>query len=181
MDPHLVLDGIATRGRVFNVREKTFTREALGSLVHLVCRKDLDPKVIQGSSDSLSSSLGVLNEHELERRLSDREVRVPGHQLRGASTEELGVEVDRGVEIRDVESELDTRHLSLHIFIVVDVNISTTIDLVKVVLTAKRPTNCAKAVFPHTPPGPTAALFPNEEAGIGKHLGVMGDRRLALL
>ena len=53
----------------------------------------------------------VLDQHELERRLVDREVGVAGAALGRLALEELGVEGDGLVDVGDVEGELDTRHL----------------------------------------------------------------------
>ena len=48
----------------------------------------------------------TLDEHELQRRLGDREVGVAGPALGGFGREELRVELDRGVEVGHVEGEL---------------------------------------------------------------------------
>ena len=48
-----------------------------------------------------------VDEHQLEGRLGDREVGVAGSDLGGRGGEELGVERDRLVEVRDVQCELD--------------------------------------------------------------------------
>ena len=53
---------------------------------------------------------GVLQQHQLQRRLGDGEVGVALLDLGGLGVEQLGVERDRLVEIVDVEGELDTGH-----------------------------------------------------------------------
>ena len=47
---------------------------------------------------------------QLERRIGDGEVGVPVADLGRLGPEQLGVELDRGVEVGDVEGELDTGH-----------------------------------------------------------------------
>jgi ArsR family transcriptional regulator len=49
-----------------------------------------------------------LEQHQLERRVDDREVRVPRLPLGRCRPEHLGVEVDRLLEVIDVEGELET-------------------------------------------------------------------------
>src|SRR4051812_15921601 len=61
-------------------------------------------------STSFSGGPGTPEVPDPGPRLGDREVRVPGPTLRRGRPEELGVEVDRGVEIADVECELDPCH-----------------------------------------------------------------------
>jgi ArsR family transcriptional regulator, arsenate/arsenite/antimonite-responsive transcriptional repressor len=51
---------------------------------------------------------GALEQHELERWVLDREVRVAGLGLGRLGTEHLAVELDRLIEVVDVEGELQT-------------------------------------------------------------------------
>src|SRR5438477_209383 len=57
--------------------------------------------------------VGVLEEHELQRWIGDGEVGVAGLALVGLGCEQLRVEGDRGVDVRDVEGELYTGHGTL--------------------------------------------------------------------
>ena len=69
-------------------------------------------------------------QHELERRVGDRKVGVALADLGRLGLEQLGVELDRSIEVGDVEGELDTRHV---ISSRSDVNnILTFVDVVKV-------------------------------------------------
>ena len=67
--------------------------------------RHLDAEVVEARL-----GVGVLEEHELQGRVGDGEVRVPGLALGGLGGEELRVEVDRLVDVGDVESELDSGH-----------------------------------------------------------------------
>jgi hypothetical protein len=49
----------------------------------------------------------LLDEDELERRLCDGEVGIAGADLGRLGVEERGVEVDRRLEVVDVDGELD--------------------------------------------------------------------------
>ena len=51
-----------------------------------------------------------LDEDQLEGWFGDGEVGVPGPDFGRFGAEQLGVELDRGVEVADVEGELDTGH-----------------------------------------------------------------------
>ena len=65
----------------------------------------LDPEVVEAGL-----GVGVLEQHELQGRIGDGEVRVAGLALGGLGGEELRVEVDRLVDVGDVEGELDSGH-----------------------------------------------------------------------
>ena len=73
--------------------------------VHGVAGLDLDAEVVDRAALA-----GVLQQHQLQRRLGDGEVRIAGLHLGGRGVEQLGVERDRLVEVIDVESELHTGH-----------------------------------------------------------------------
>jgi len=73
--------------------------------VHGVDVLDLDAEVVERAALA-----GVLDEHELQRRLGHREVRVPGADLGGLGAEEPAVEVDRGLEVVHVDGELEAGH-----------------------------------------------------------------------
>jgi hypothetical protein len=63
---------------------------------------------------------GAGEQHQLERRIGDREVGVAISHLRRADTEQLGVEADRLLQIGDVQSQLHTRHDSSITLMLVD-------------------------------------------------------------
>ena len=78
-------------------------RETVGGGRDLVGGLDLDAEVVEGAALA-----GVLDEHQLERRLGDGEVGVAVADLGGLGAEQLGVEGDGAVEVVDVEGELDS-------------------------------------------------------------------------
>jgi hypothetical protein len=57
-----------------------------------------------------AGGVGILDEHELERRGLHGEVGVAGTALGRRGVEQLGVEGDGGVHVGHVEGELDTGH-----------------------------------------------------------------------
>src|SRR5690606_38772228 len=54
--------------------------------------------------------LRVLDQDEFQGRIGNREVRVAGPALRGLGREELPIEIDGGVDVRDVQGELHAGH-----------------------------------------------------------------------
>src|SRR4029077_16054315 len=66
---------------------------------------DLHPEVVHAATVA-----GALDQHQLERRLGHREVGVAVAHLRRIGAEQLAVEGDRGVEVVDVEGELESGH-----------------------------------------------------------------------
>ena len=66
---------------------------------------DLDAQVVEGAAGAR-----VLDEDELERRLGHGEVGVAGLALGRLRAEQAAVEVDRRLEVVDVEGELDAGH-----------------------------------------------------------------------
>jgi hypothetical protein len=71
--------------------------------LHDVGAGDLDAEVVQAAALA-----GVLQQHELERRLGDGEVGIPGPHLGGLGAEQLAVERDGLTQVIDVEGELHT-------------------------------------------------------------------------
>src|SRR5262249_46951630 len=108
VDPDLVLHGVAAGGLVLLRDREPRLREPLAGLGDLLRREDLDAQVVEGPALPR-----VLDEDQLQRRLRDREVRVPGAALGGRGAEELLVEDDGGVDVVDVEGQLDATHADL--------------------------------------------------------------------
>jgi hypothetical protein len=71
---------------------------------------DLDTEMVERPGAAMPPPLGVLDQDQLQGWLGDGEVGVAGSDLGGFGGEQLGVEVDGGVEVGDVEGQLDTRH-----------------------------------------------------------------------
>src|SRR5208283_4709816 len=108
LDPELVLLGVAAGGVAF-IRQVEPGGGQSGLLgVDGTDVGDLDAEVVQAAAMA-----GVLQQDELERRLGDGEVRVPGAALGGRGAEQLAVEGDGLVDVVDVEGELDTGHRNL--------------------------------------------------------------------
>ena len=108
--PVLVLPGVAAHHVALHVEGDPGGLEALGLLLHLRHRRPLDAEVVEGAG-----LRGVGEEHQLERRVGDREVGVARAPLGGLGAEEGGVERHRLVEVVDVEGELEAGHEgSLH-------------------------------------------------------------------
>ncbi len=87
------------------LRSQGPARQARLGGAHVVGRLDLDAEMVQRSRITVT-----LDEHELERRLGDGEVGVARAELGRFGGEQLGVEVDRVVEVRDVQGELHSAH-----------------------------------------------------------------------
>ena len=109
VDPHLFLLGEATRAVLLDGLDTVAGQPRLvrGDLVG---RHHFDAEVVEPALGS-----GVLEQHELQGRVVDREVRVAGLALVGCGCEQLRVVVDRGVDVGNVEGELDSwtrEHLS---------------------------------------------------------------------
>jgi hypothetical protein len=64
---------------------------------------DLDAKVVEAAALA-----GVFQQHQLERRLGDREVRITGPELGRLGAEQLRIEGNSLVDVVDVEGELQT-------------------------------------------------------------------------
>jgi hypothetical protein len=64
---------------------------------------DFDTEVVDAGG-----GVGVLEQHQLERRVRDREVGVAGPALVRLGGEQLGIELDGDVDVGHVQSELDT-------------------------------------------------------------------------
>ena len=102
LDPELVLLGVAAGDVALVDRgEPGRGQPGLGG-VDGVGVGDLDAEVVERAALA-----GVLDQHQLERRLGDREVGVAGAALGRLGVEEAAVEVDGGVDVVDVEGELD--------------------------------------------------------------------------
>ena len=96
VDPHLVLDREAARDLVLGRgRETLVARGVRARPATSSVDSHLDAEVVQRSGRACA-----LDEHQLQRRLGDREVRVPGAELGRLGREELRVEADGGVEVR---------------------------------------------------------------------------------
>jgi hypothetical protein len=72
----------------------------------------LDPEVVDRAGFA-----GALEQHQLQRRVRDREVGVAGLALGGAGAEHPRVEVDGLVEVGHVEGELETHGRSLSVLV----------------------------------------------------------------
>src|SRR5664280_679253 len=97
-NPHLVLDRVATGRLFFDLGLETSGGEVVGSFGDLLGRENLDTEVVDGTRLPPS-----LDQHQLEWWLVNGKVRVTGADLRGRGSEQRGVEVNRLVEIRDIE------------------------------------------------------------------------------
>ena len=94
VDPHLVLAGVATGHTLLGCGRQTLAGEAGLGGDDLVGGGHLDAEVVQGAALAR-----CLDEDQLERRFGDGEVGVPGPHLGRFGGEELGVELDRGIEL----------------------------------------------------------------------------------
>src|SRR5205085_12551676 len=103
--PHLGLPGITARDAALDRGDEALARQPGVRQIDLLGRLDLDAEVVDRASLSRP-----FEQYELEGRLIDGEVCVTGTQLRQLGGEQLGVERDRGVEVVDVEGELDAGH-----------------------------------------------------------------------
>jgi hypothetical protein len=84
---------------------QALSRQPLGGLGHLLGGGNLDAEVVEAASLALA-----LDEDQLQRRLIDGEVRVPGAALGRLGPEQLRVEAHRLLEIAHVQRELDPGH-----------------------------------------------------------------------
>ena len=109
-DPDLVLDGVATGRLLLDLGLEPRFVQASRCRRHLVGRLDLHTQVVEGADRPVTPGGGVLHQDELERRVGDGEVGVARLALGRLGPEELGVELDRLVDVADVQCELDPRH-----------------------------------------------------------------------
>src|ERR671914_973821 len=118
VDPDLVLERVAAVDLVLNGGLETRSGKAAGGSAHLGSRLDLDSEMVEGPA------LVVLHQDELERGLGDGEVGVARPPFRGRHRKELGVELDRSVEVGNVDGELHPGHrrssFALHTLMKVD-------------------------------------------------------------
>ena len=68
-----------------------------------------DANVVEGISRALPAIVD-LEKHQFHGRIGNLEVRVTGAPLMDVGPEGSGVELDRGVEVGDVQSQLHSRH-----------------------------------------------------------------------
>src|SRR6266487_564751 len=106
--PGLVLHGVATGGVLLLGRDQAGLAQPGDLVVDLLGRLDLDSKVVERAA-----AAGALQQDELERRRSDREVGIAGAALGRLGPEQRRVEPDRRVEVVDVQRELDPCHGTL--------------------------------------------------------------------
>ena len=102
VDPHLVLDGVAAAVRLGHVVAETGGGEPVGGGDDVGARANLDAEVVERRA-----RLGVLEQHQLERRIGDLEVGVAGALLGRADAEHVGVEAGGGLDVAHVQRELD--------------------------------------------------------------------------
>ncbi|MCP5058005.1 MAG: NAD-dependent epimerase/dehydratase family protein [bacterium] len=101
--PDLVLAGIAAGLLVLDRIYQAGGLQTIGGGMHVGVVEDFHTQMIE-----TLVGLGVLEQHELEGRFLDGEVRIAGLALVGLYVEELRVELHGLVEILDVQCELDT-------------------------------------------------------------------------
>jgi len=105
--PHLVLQREAAGGVLLVEGGEAGAGETGSALLDLLHRLHLDAEVVERPLDPGAAVVGGnLDEDELERRLGDGEVGVPGLDFGGLGVEQLGVEGDCGIEVIDVECKL---------------------------------------------------------------------------
>ena len=104
-DPDLVLGGEATRGADLLLGEQARPGEPGDLGVHQLAGLDFHAEGVDGAAGA-----GVLQQHQLQRRLGDGEVGIARLDLGRGGVKQLGVERDRRIEIIDVERELNTGH-----------------------------------------------------------------------
>src|SRR5271166_664667 len=104
-DPDLVLGGETAGGAdlLFGYRAGLGQPGDLG--MYDLTRIDLHPQMVEGAALT-----GVFQQDQLQRWIGDREVGVTRLAFGRFGLKQLGVEADCGVEIVDVEGELNTRH-----------------------------------------------------------------------
>jgi hypothetical protein len=105
-DPDLVLHRVAAGDVLLDVGGHPLAAQPPRRRGDLVGGLHLHAQVVEGAARLLR----VLDEHQLEGRVGDGEVGVAGTTLGGLGAEELAVEVDGGLQVGDVEGELDTGH-----------------------------------------------------------------------
>jgi hypothetical protein len=110
VDPYLVLHSEAAGCGLLQLGRKSFFRETPRGLLHVSGGAYLDAQVVEGTRHPIPTSGWVLDQDQLEWGFSDDEIGITGPALGGLGGEELGVEVDRSVDVRDVESKLYTSH-----------------------------------------------------------------------
>ena len=106
-DPDLVLESMAAGDAILNLGREPLCRQAPRRRHHLVRRTHLDTEVVQRPGLG-----GILEQHQLQRRVGDREVGIAGAPLGRLGLEQLRIEPDRLVEIADVQRQLHSPHLS---------------------------------------------------------------------
>src|ERR1700678_4140747 len=109
-NPDLVLDREAAGGLILDLRRHPLPAQPISGHGHLVGSLHLDAEVAEGVLDAMSPALGLLNQDQLQRRVGDGEVGVSGLTLGRFGPEQLGVELDRRVDVGDIEGELDSGH-----------------------------------------------------------------------
>jgi hypothetical protein len=117
------LKRVAAGGLLLEGRRQAFTGKTILRRGYLVAAFHLDSEVIERPR----GLAGVLDEDELERRLGDGEIGIVGAAFRRLGPEQLGVELHSGINVGDVEGELDSGHdqpplafVSIDAFIMVD-------------------------------------------------------------
>src|SRR5580693_6038604 len=103
--PELVLPGVAAGGVPLVHRREPGPGEPAMLSVDRRGVRDLDAEVVEAAALAR-----VFQQDQLQRRLGDGEVGVPGPALGGLGTEQRGVERDRLVDVVDVQRELHTGH-----------------------------------------------------------------------
>ena len=111
MHPHLVLQGVAARRVPLVERGQPGVAQPGRARLDVGAAVDLDAEVVERLGGALAALVGRdLDQHQLERRLGDGEVGVAGAALVRLGAEQGGVELDRLLEVGDVEGELHTGH-----------------------------------------------------------------------
>jgi hypothetical protein len=87
---------------------KPLGAQTSAGISYLLGRGDLNTQVIEGPGLTR-----ILEEDELEGRVGDRKIGIAGTPLGGVGREEFGIEINRFIEVADVESELHPAHIHL--------------------------------------------------------------------
>ena len=108
LDPHLVLDGEATGGLLLDLGLEPLAAQAASGGRDLLGGPHLDAEVVEGPGDAVAAGVRVSISTSLSGGSAMAKLAYPGPALGRLGAEQLGVEVDRLVEVGDVEGELDS-------------------------------------------------------------------------